>query len=134
MLMTMLPPLGDWYLEVGSGMGTALNLASDLNAYILSDRSTWLSFQNQGDLALLFEGGPEMLNRYGYIQVNPAVFPHVKATESAALGAWLASPSGQAEIGRFRVHGFQLFCPNALPTPNQKTDQQSRCAADPLHR
>ncbi len=127
---TGLQPDGRWYLEIGSGMGTALNLASGLGAYILSDRSTWLSFQNHGDLDLLFEGGTEMHNPYGYIRVNPARFPHVKSDESAELGIWLAGP-GQAHIAAFKINNTQLFCP-MLPAPNQNQNQNSRCAADNL--
>ncbi|MBL4807829.1 MAG: substrate-binding domain-containing protein [Rhodobacteraceae bacterium] len=127
-------PSGRWYLEVGSGMGTALNLASGLNAYILTDRGTWLSFRNRGDLTILFEGGTGMRNPYGYIRANPAQFPHVKSDEAAALGDWLISVEGQAAIGAFRINDVQLFCPDALPTPDQSQDQHRTCAANALQR
>ena len=127
-------PQGQWYLEVGSGMGTALNLASGLGGYILSDRGTWLSFQNRGELALLFEGGAEMLNPYGYVRVDPARFEHVKSDESAELGAWLSSAEGQAAIGAFRIDQVQLFCPIVLPPQNQNQSRESTCAANALQR
>lgn len=131
---TGVSPDYDGYLEVGSGMGVALNLASGLGAYILADRGTWLSFQNRGDLELLFEGGAEMVNPYGYVRVNPARFPHIKSVESAELGKWLISAAGQAAIADFRIEGVQLFCPSALTTPDQQGDQQSACAAGDLQR
>jgi len=129
-----LSPDYDGYLEVGSGMGTALNLASGLGAYILADRGTWLSFQNRGDLVLLFQGRAEMINPYGYVRVNPARFPHIKSAEAAELGKWLISAAGQAAIADFRVEGVQLFCPNGSTTPDQQPDQQSTCAAGDLQR
>ncbi len=129
-----LAPDYDGYFEVGSGMGTALNLASGLGAYILADRGTWLSFQNRGDLVLLFQGDLEMINPYGYVRVNPARFPHIKSAEAEALGDWLVSAAGQAAIAGFRIGGVQLFCPDALTTPDQQSDQQGTCAANALQR
>ncbi len=127
-------PDGPWYLEVGSGMGAALNLASGLNAYILSDRGTWVSFQNRADLELLFEGGPEMHNPYGYIRVNPQRFSHIKATESAELAAWLVSDEAQGLIAGYQLNGMHLFCPNVSPLWDQQNDQQGTCATDALQR
>ncbi len=129
-----LSPEYDGYLEVGSGMGTALNLASGLGAYILADRGTWLSFQNRGDLALLFEGGAEMINPYGYVRVDPARFAHIKSAEAEALGLWLTSSAGQAAIAGFRIMGVQLFCASGLAPPDQQNDQQGTCAAGALQR
>lgn len=56
-----------WFREVGAGMGAALNTASGMNAYIMSDRASWLNFGNKGDLALLFAGDPILFNQYAYI-------------------------------------------------------------------
>lgn len=127
-------PTGEWYLEVGSGMGTSLNLASGLSAYILSDRGTWLSFGNRGDLELLYAGDPVLFNPYGIIVVNPERFAHVNATEANALADWLVSEHGQAAIGAFVVNGEQLFCPDALTTQNQPQNDNSTCAAHALQR
>ncbi len=124
-------PSGDWYLDVGAGMGTALNLASGLNAYTLSDRGTWLSFGNKGQMALLFENDPALLNPYGFIVVNPERFAHVKYAEALALADWLTSAEGQAAIGSYRINGQQLFCPVMEQGPQ---DEQGACAADALQR
>jgi tungstate transport system substrate-binding protein len=104
---------GDWYRETGSGMGPALNTASSMNAYILSDRGTWLSFKNPADLVILVEGDPKLFNPYGVMLVNPAKHPHVKKAEGTAFIDWLTSPEGQAAIASFRINGRQLFFPDA---------------------
>jgi tungstate transport system substrate-binding protein len=104
---------GPWYRETGSGMGPALNTASSLNAYILADRGTWLSFKNRGDLAILVEGDKRLFNQYGVILVNPAKHAHVKKDLGQAFIDWLVSPEGQHAIASYRIEGEQLFFPNA---------------------
>ncbi|SFG85088.1 extracellular solute-binding protein [Methylobacterium gossipiicola] len=104
---------GDWYRDVGQGMGPALNTASALNAYILADRGTWLSFKNRGDLAILVEGDKRLFNPYGVMLVNPDKHPTVKAKEGQAFIDWLVSPEGQASIAAYRIGGEQLFFPSA---------------------
>jgi tungstate transport system substrate-binding protein len=104
---------GTWYRETGSGMGPALNTASSMNAYILADRGTWLSFKNRGDLAIVVEGDRKMFNPYGVILVNPAKHAHVKQAEGRAFMDWLVSAEGQAAIASYRVGGEQLFFPDA---------------------
>jgi len=102
-----------WYRETGSGMGPALNTASSMNAYILADRGTWLSFKNRGELTIVVEGDRRMFNPYGVILVNPAKHPHVKQAEGRAFMDWLVSPEGQAAIASYNVGGEQLFFPSA---------------------
>lgn len=104
---------GDWYKEIGQGMGPALNTASAQNAYVLADRGTWLSFKNRGELGVLVEGDQNLFNQYGVMLVNPAKHPHVKATEGQALIDWLVSPEGQKTIAEYKIGGEQLFFPNA---------------------
>jgi tungstate transport system substrate-binding protein len=104
---------GTWYRETGSGMGPALNTASSMNAYILADRGTWLSFRNRGELGIVVEGDKRMFNPYGVILVNPAKHPHVKQAEGRAFMDWLVSPEGQAAIASYRVGGEPLFFPDA---------------------
>lgn len=106
---------GPWYRETGSAMGPSLNTATAMNAYVLSDRGTWLAFKNRGELALLVEGDTRLLNQYGVIMVNPALHPHVKDAEARAFIDWLVSPIGQAAIASYRIDGEQLFFPNAGP-------------------
>ena len=106
--------LGAVYRSVGSGMGTALNTASGLNAYILSDRPTWLTFGNKGDLALLFSGDPALFNPYALLPVNPERHPHVKADAVATLEDWLAGPRGKDVIESFTYEGQPLFVHSAV--------------------
>jgi len=103
---------GPWYKETGSGMGAALNTASAMDAYILSDRGTWLNFKNRGDLQILVEGDKRLFNQYGIMLVNPAKHPHVKKTYGKLFINWVASPKGQRVIADYKIKGEQLFFPN----------------------
>ena len=104
---------GDWYREIGQSMGAALNMASSANAYLISDRGTWLVFKNRGDLAILTEGDRRLFNQYGVMLVNPAKHPDVKAKEGQAFVDWLISSAGQKTIADYKVGGEQLFFTNA---------------------
>ncbi len=109
---------GQWYREVGQGMGPALNTAAALNAYILTDRGTWLSFRNRQELRILVEGDARLFNQYGVMLVSPQRHPHVKAAEGQRFVDWLLSPAGQRAIESYRINGEQLFFPNATqPEP-----------------
>ncbi|MFY8082114.1 MAG: extracellular solute-binding protein [Rubrivivax sp.] len=101
------------YRECGCGMGPALNIASSTNAYVLTDRGTWLSFKNRGELVILVEGDKTLFNQYGVMVVNPAKHPHVKAAAAQRFADWVVSPAGQASIAGYRIGGEQLFFPNA---------------------
>ena len=101
------------YKECGCGMGPALNIASQSDAYVLSDRGTWLGFRNRGNLAILVEGDRRLFNQYGVIVVNPAKHPHVKVQLAQAFADWVLSPAGQQVIASYKVGGEQLFFPNA---------------------
>lgn len=104
---------GPWYREIGQGMGAALNMASADNAYVLSDRGTWLSFKNRGDLAILVEGDKRLFNQYGVMLVSPEKHPNVKVKEGQAFVDWLISSEGQRTIADYKVGGEQLFFPDA---------------------
>jgi len=104
---------GSWYRDIGGGMGAALNTAQAMNAYTISDRGTWLSFGNKGDLTVLVEGDPRLLNRYDVILLNPAKHPVPKQASARRSAEWLLSPEGQAAIGAYKVAGEQLFHPSA---------------------
>jgi tungstate transport system substrate-binding protein len=102
-----------WYREIGQGMGAALNAASGMNGYVLSDRGTWISFKNRGDLQIVVEGDKRLFNQYGVMLVNPEKHPSVKKELGQAFVDWLISPEGQAAIAGYRIDGEQLFFPDA---------------------
>jgi tungstate transport system substrate-binding protein len=104
---------GPWYREIGQGMGAALNTAGAMNAYVLSDRGTWISFKNRGDLDIVVEGDKRLFNQYGVMLVNPEKFPSVKKELGQAFVDWLISGEGQAVIAGYKIDGQQLFFPNA---------------------
>jgi tungstate transport system substrate-binding protein len=104
---------GSWYKSIGQGMGAALNTASASNAYVLSDRGTWISFKNKGDLVIAVEGDKRLFNQYGVILVNPAKHPNVKRDFGQQFIDWLVSPEGQKTIANYKINGEQLFYPNA---------------------
>jgi len=104
---------GPWYKEIGQGMGAALNMASASNAYVLSDRGTWLAFQNRGDLTIVVEGDKRLFNQYGVMLVNPAKCPSVKEDLGQQFIDWLISAEGQKVIAGYKINGQQLFYPNA---------------------
>jgi tungstate transport system substrate-binding protein len=104
---------GPWYRDTGQGMGPALNIAAGMNAYILADRGTWLSFKNRGELGVLVEGDRRLFNQYGIMLVNPQKFPSVKRDLGQAFIDWVLSPDGQNAIAGYKIGGEQLFFPNA---------------------
>ena len=104
---------GAWYREIGQGMGAALNTASAMNGYVLSDRGTWISFKNRGDLEISVEGDKRLFNQYGVMLVNPEKFPSVKKELGQRFVDWLISAEGQAAIAGYKIDGQQLFFPNA---------------------
>jgi len=104
---------GSWYRDTGQGMGPALNTAASMDAYVLADRGTWLSFKNRGDLVILVEGDKRLFNQYGVILVNPEKHPTVKKELGQQFIDWLVSPAGQKAIAEYKIGGEQLFYPNA---------------------
>lgn len=106
---------GSGYKACGCGMGPALNMASSTGAYVLSDRGTWLSFKNRGNLTVLVEGDERLFNQYGVMVVNPAKHPHVKVAAAQKFVDWVISPAGQQTIASYKIDGQQLFFPNAKP-------------------
>ena len=101
------------YRACGCGMGPALNIGSSSSAYVLTDRGTWLSFKNRGDLKVLVEGDKRLFNQYGVIVVDPARHPQTKTELAQAFSDWVVSPEGQATIAAYKVGGEPLFFPNA---------------------
>lgn len=106
-------PAGDWYRELGSGMGATLNTAAAMDAYVMSDRATWVAFRNPQNLQLLYAGDPAMFNQYGSLLLSKKKHPHLKHDLAEQWHNWLISETGQQAIAEFRVDGQQLFFPNA---------------------
>jgi len=104
---------GPWYRDTGQGMGPALNSASSMNGYILTDRATWLAFKNRGDLTIVVEGDKRLFNQYGVMLVNPEKHKHVKKELGQAFIDWVVSPDGQKAIADYKIGSDQLFFPNA---------------------
>jgi tungstate transport system substrate-binding protein len=104
---------GSWYTSIGQGMDAALQMAVAGNAYVLSDRATWIHLKNRGDLQILVEDDKRMFNQYGVILVNPAKHPNVKHEFGQQFIDWLVSPEGQKAIANYKIEGEQLFIPNA---------------------
>jgi len=104
---------GQWYRETGSGMGATLNVGIGMGAYILTDRASWIAFNNKGNHQLIIEGDSRLFNQYGVILVNPQIHTNVKATAGQQFIDWLVADEGQTAIGNFAINGEQLFFPNA---------------------
>jgi tungstate transport system substrate-binding protein len=104
------------YRPIGQGQGAALAVAGELEAYLLTDRGTWISFLNKRNLVLLVEGDRRLRNQYGVIPVHPGRHPHVKARQAQIFADWVTGASGQAAIAGFSINGEQLFIPNAGET------------------
>ena len=104
---------GEWYRETGSGMGATLNTAVGMDAYALTDRGTWISFENKGDFKVLVEGDDALFNQYGVIRVSPEHCPNVKTAPAQQFVDWITGPDGQQAIAGYQLNGQQLFFPNA---------------------
>lgn len=104
---------GPWYRETGSGMGPALNTSAGMNAYVVADRGTWLSFKNRAELTIVVEGDQRLFNQYGIMLVNPARHAHVKIGLARQFIDWVVSAEGQKAIADYKIGGEQLFFPNA---------------------
>jgi tungstate transport system substrate-binding protein len=108
-------PGGDWYVSAGQGMGEVLLMANERQAYALTDRGTFLTYKQRGDLVVLFQGDPALFNPYTITAVNPARHPHAKYIAAMELIAWFTSQEGQKLIGSFTQGGEVLFHPTAIP-------------------
>ncbi|MGB0721510.1 MAG: substrate-binding domain-containing protein [Gammaproteobacteria bacterium] len=113
-------PDGSWYREAGQGMGKVLQIASETDAYTLTDRGTWLSLKAGSHLNLLFSGDPVLFNPYGIIRVSDSKYPDLNHAGAEALIAWLTGEAGQQLIASFRLNGEQLFTPSAKTATAQR--------------
>lgn len=104
-------PAGNWYRQVGQGMGKTLQIAGEMDAYTLVDRGTWLAYRANSPLQLLVTGGSELRNLYGIIAVNATRHPHVNHAAAERMIHWFESAEAHALIAAYRVEGEQLFYP-----------------------
>lgn len=111
----VLPHSGTWYLETGVGMGMTLNIAVALNAYTLSDRSSWLNFNNKDQHKILFSGGAQLKNQYSLIPISTKKHPHVKDVFAERFIDWMTSPQGQKHIAAYQKDGQSMFTPSSKP-------------------
>lgn len=107
-------PEGSWYVEAGQGMGKVLMMANEKGAYTLTDRGTYIAYDDKIDLEILFEGDEALFNPYGVIIVNPKKHPHVKKDIAEKFVSFLTGEKGQKMIGDFRMNGKQLFHPDVV--------------------
>jgi tungstate transport system substrate-binding protein len=107
-----------WYISIGQGMGKALTYADEKRAYILSDRGTYLKYkygiEKPIDLDVLCEGDDHLMNPYGIIPINPEKYPHVQYDMVMEFVNWIISEKGQSMIANYKLHGKQLFYPDAI--------------------
>ncbi|GHC21594.1 extracellular solute-binding protein [Aidingimonas halophila] len=106
-------PGGEWYRELGSGMGPTLNTAAGMDAYVMSDRATWVAFDNRQDLDILFDGDEALFNQYGSLLLSEERHPDLKHDLAQQWHEWLISEAGQQAIAEYELDGEQLFFPNA---------------------
>jgi tungstate transport system substrate-binding protein len=98
-----------WHLSAGLGMGEVLTMAGEMQAYTLSDRATFASYQARTGLEILVQGDPRMFNPYGIIAVSHSKYPDINFSDALALIDWLTSEAGRAAISAFKPKGEQLF-------------------------
>ena len=104
---------GSWYRETGSGMGATLNIAVGMGGYTMTDRATWLSFNNKSDFTILAQGDQSLFNQYGVMVVNSTKCPETNSDSANVFVDWLLSTEGQKAIADYQLNGQQLFFPNA---------------------
>ena len=108
-----LHPTGAWYREAGQGMGKVLQITDQMQGYTLTDRGTWLAYQDKTDLRIVFQGDPPLFNPYGIIRVSDRKYPDLNHEGAETLIRWITSAKTQQRIADFRKNGESLFIPNA---------------------
>lgn len=106
-------PDGSRYISAGLGMGEVLNMATEMQAYTLTDRATYGAYRAKTGLTIMVEGDSRMFNPYGIIAVNPAKYKGINFKGAMQLIDWITSDEGQKKIAAFKLDGQQLFFPSA---------------------
>ncbi|MBA5763510.1 substrate-binding domain-containing protein [Vibrio sp. 404] len=110
---TKMEPNFTGYRSVGQGMGPTLNMASEMQGYTMTDRGTWLAYNNKLDLKILVQGDKNLFNPYQVILVNPERYPTINYNGAKVFSDWLVNTRGQELINSFKLNGKQLFVANA---------------------
>ena len=100
---------GQWYKETGSGQFTTLSMSLSLNAYVLTDRASFISFKNKKNLKILVSDFENLKNQYGIIEINKNHCPSLNHKDANIFLSWILSDEGQEVISSFKVNGEQLF-------------------------
>ncbi len=111
--MANVVPNGNWYREVGQGMGKTLQITAELGGYTMTDRGTWLSLGDQLPLKIVYQGDPPLFNQYSIMAVNPERHS-VNYKGAKKLIGWISSEKGQTMIAEYQINGTKLFAPNAI--------------------
>ncbi len=114
-------PQGSWYRESGQGMGATLQMAGQMQGYVLSDRGTFLAMRERVELEILLQGDPRLLNPYSVMPVRVEKGASAQRELAESFVAWLLSAPVQKRIGEYVKDGQALFKPNAPATPPPKT-------------
>ena len=128
---SQIKPQEKWYLEVGQGMGKVLQIASEMDAYTLTDRGTWLAYQDHSPLKLVFQGDQALHNPYSIIAVNPERYSDINYAGAKAMIRWITSRQTQQKIAAFKRHNQQLFTPDSLV--NKVTTPRTHSPVYPVH-
>ena len=104
-------PKGDWYQEVGRGMGPTLLMASEKRAYTLTDMGTYLAMRPKLKLGICFKGDQALLNTYSVMAVNPKRHSKARYAEALKFIKWIGAAKAQGHIGSFKIDGQILFRP-----------------------
>ena len=105
--------IGPQYISVGSSMGKAINIAVAFDAYILSDKATWLNHKNKGNLSIQFEGDQLLHNQYSFLPINKNIHSHVKSKLVEKIETWLTSEKAKNLINSYIIENTQVFIFNA---------------------
>ena len=99
----------NWYKKIGQGMGGTLMMANEIKAFTLTDRSTWISYNNKKNLKIICENNPSLLNQYGIIPVNPKINANINYSIADIYIKWIISEKGKKLINSFKKNGQNLF-------------------------
>jgi len=102
----------NWYKKIGQNMGAAINMANEMKAYTITDRGTWIAFNNKKNLKIIFENDPKFINQYSIIPVNPSIIPKLNYEFAKKYISWILSEKGGSLINNFKKYNQQLFIHN----------------------